>query len=169
MVKADRPLMKLSMEAYRAMISMYSSRIVYNYSLRDAGELPGMAMENGVPALVGANGYTLVLNGKPSNIPQETQLLEMLKTIPLQMVANVEISLCQSNRPIQSEGASINVILKTQSKEKQLSGLSGQLFAGYYNTSTTLILAVAILVILVRAAGLLMVATRVMAANHIQI
>ena len=34
-----------------------------------------------VPTLVGTNGYTLVFNGQPSDIPQNI-LLERLKSIP---------------------------------------------------------------------------------------
>lgn len=131
-VKADRPLMKLvdgGIPSYDIDVLFENSPITTAYEM--LGRLPGMAMEGSVPILMGANGYTLVLNGKPSNVPQ-AQLLEMLKTIPVQMVANVEISYAPIPR-YRAKGASINVILKTQSEEKQLSGLSGQLFAGYYN------------------------------------
>ncbi|MDN4753080.1 outer membrane beta-barrel protein [Porphyromonadaceae bacterium W3.11] len=132
-VKADRPLMKLvdgSIPNYDIDVLFENSPITTAYEM--LGRLPGMAMEGGVPTLMGTTGYTLVLNSKPSDIPQG-QLLEMLKTIPVQMVANVEISYAPIAR-YRAKGASINVILKTQSKDKQLSGLSGQLFAGYYNT-----------------------------------
>lgn len=131
-VKAERPLMKLidgGIPSYDIDVLFENSPITTAYEM--LGRLPGMAMENGVPTLMGANGYTLVLNGKPSNIPQ-SQLLEMLKSIPVQMVVNVEISYAPIAR-YRAKGASINVILKTQSEEKQLSGLSGQLFAEYYN------------------------------------
>lgn len=132
-VKADRPLMKLvdgGIPSYDIDVLFENSPITTAYEM--LGRLPGMAMEDGVPKLMGANGYTLVLNGKKSNIPQG-QLLEMLKTVPVQMVANVEVSYAAPIARYGAKGASINIILKTQSKEKQLSSLSGQLFAEYYN------------------------------------
>lgn len=129
-VKADRPLMKLvdgGIPSYDIDVLFENSTVTTAYEM--LGRLPGMAMEGGVPVLAGTSGYTLILNGKPSNIPQD-QLLEMLKTIPVQMVANVEISYAPIAR-YRAKGASINVILKTQSENKQLSGLSGQVFGEY--------------------------------------
>lgn len=132
MIKADRPLMKLiegGISSYDIDVLFQNSPVTTAFEM--LGRLPGMAMEGEDPVLMGTNGYTLILNGKPSSIPQK-QLLEMLKTIPVQMVANVEISYAPIAR-YKAKGASINIILKTQSKDKQLRGVPGQLFANYYN------------------------------------
>lgn len=131
-VKAERPMMKLlegGIPSYDIDVLFEKSTVTTAYEM--LSKLPGMSMENGVPKLVGTNGYTLVINGKPSNIPQD-QLLEMLKTIPVQMVANVDISYAPIAK-YRAKGASINIVLKQQSKDKALSGLSGQLFGTYTN------------------------------------
>lgn len=131
-VRAERPMMKLlegGIPSYDIDVLFAKSSVTTAYEM--LSKLPGMSMENNVPVLVGTNGYTLVMNGKPSNIPQD-QLLEMLKTIPVQMVANVEISYAPIAK-YRAKGASINIVLKQQSKDKRLSGLSGQLFGAYVN------------------------------------
>lgn len=129
---AERPVMKLvegGIPSYDIDLLFANSPVTTAYEM--LGRLPGMAMVNGVPQLVGTSGYTLVMNGKPSAIPQD-QLLEMLKTTPVQMVASVEISYAPIAR-YRAKSPSINVVLKTHSKDRRLSGLSGQLFANYVN------------------------------------
>lgn len=131
-VKAERPLMKLvdgTTPSYDIDQLFAHSSVTTAYEM--LGQLPGMSMQGDVPTLVGTNGYTLVFNGQPSNVPQE-MLLERLKSIPREMVASVEISYTPIAR-YRAKGASINVVFKGQAAGSPLSGTSGQLFTEYSN------------------------------------
>ena len=131
-VKAERPLMKLvdgTTPSYDIDQLFAHSSVTTAYEM--LGQLPGMSMQGDVPTLVGTNGYTLVFNGQPSDIPQNL-LLERLKSIPREMVASVEISYTPIAR-YRAKGASINVVFKGQTAGSPLSGTSGQLFTEYSN------------------------------------
>ena len=131
-VKAERPLMKLvdgTTPSYDIDQLFAHSSVTTAYEM--LGQLPGMSMQGDVPTLVGTNGYTLVFNGQPSNVPQD-MLLERLKSIPREMVASVEISYTPIAR-YRAKGASINVVFKGQAAGSSLGGTSGQLFTEYSN------------------------------------
>lgn len=129
-VSTDRPVMKL----LEGGISSYDVELLFEKSpVSTAYEmlcrLPGMREEGGVPVLAGVSGFTLVMNGKPSSLPQD-QLLEQLKSIPVSQVASAEISYTPIAR-YRAKGASVNIVLKHQSRERISSGLSAQLFGTY--------------------------------------
>lgn len=129
-VSAERPVMKL----LEGGISSYDVELLFEKSpVSTAYEmlcrLPGMREEGGVPVLTGVSGFTLVMNGKPSSLPQD-QLLEQLKSIPVSLVASAEISYTPIAR-YRAKGASVNIVLKHQSRERVSSGLSAQLFGTY--------------------------------------
>ncbi len=131
-VRSDRPVMKLlegGVPSYDIDALFGESTVTTAYEM--LSKLPGMGMQNGELTLVGTPGFTLVMNGKPSDIPR-TQLLELLKTIPVQMVASVEISYAPIAR-YRAKGASVNVVLKQQPHERGASNLAGQLYGTYAN------------------------------------
>lgn len=84
--------------------------------------LPGMTKDaSGNLSLIGANTFTILINGKNTNIPIEN-VIALLQSCPVDRLKNVEIMYSTPAR-YHVEGASINIVMK---KSSVFDGLQGQ-------------------------------------------
>lgn len=127
---ADRPAMSFlegGIPSYDVEVLFANSTVTNAYDM--LMQLPGMTSQNGVPVLLGADGYTVVLNGRPSSLPQ-SQMMQMLRQIPVTEVSRVDISYLPQPK-YHAKGASINVVLKKKHLEEGDRLLSGELTTFY--------------------------------------
>ncbi|MDN4753211.1 outer membrane beta-barrel protein [Porphyromonadaceae bacterium W3.11] len=130
-ISAERPQMKIlenGIPSYDVEALFQKTTVTNAYEM--LMRLPGVTEENGSPSLIGTSSLTIIINGKRPNLPQ-SQLLQMLKQIPLDAVQNAEVSY----NPIAkygAEGGSINIVLKPQATgDDEVTTLAGEVNSYY--------------------------------------
>lgn len=95
-------------------------------------ELPGVHEQRGNIELAGANGVTVILNGKTTNMG-ESQLTDLLKNMPKERIQEAEV-MYSAPPQYHVRGAVINLVLKSGTSETpQLQGQVNALYnQGYY-------------------------------------
>ncbi len=89
--------------------------------------VPGVSKSStGDLSLIGAEGFTILINGKLPTMPDEN-LVDLLQSYPVDRLKNVEVHYSTPAK-YHVNGASINIILKEASP---LDGLQGQVSANY--------------------------------------
>ena len=88
--------------------------------------LPGVSSSDGTIGLIGASSLSIILNGKPTNMPL-SNLYQLLNTLPVDRLKNIEI-MYSAPAKYHVSGAAINIVLKTP---KPIDGLMGQTSVGY--------------------------------------
>ena len=130
-VVGERPLVKVNSDgALSYNIDQLTKNRVVTNAYDAIQELPGIREQNGVIALVGAPTLTVIINGKPSTM-SETQLIDMLKQMP---VSNVESAEVMYSTPPQyhTRGAAINLILRSIDPAQSEPSIQGEVM-GLYN------------------------------------
>lgn len=95
-------------------------------------ELPGVQQQRGKIELAGANGVTVVINGKATNMGEE-QLENLLKNMPKERIQKAEI-MYSALPQYHVRGAVINLVLKSgNSDAPKLQGQANSIYdQGYY-------------------------------------
>ena len=95
-------------------------------------ELPGVLEQRGAIELAGANGVTVILNGKATNMG-ESQLRDLLKNMPKERIREAEV-MYSAPPQYHVRGAVINLVLNSETSETpQLQGQINTLYnQGYY-------------------------------------
>lgn len=95
-------------------------------------ELPGVQEQRGNIELAGANGVTVIINGKVTNM-DENQLKDLLKNMPKERIQEAEI-MYSAPPQYHVRGAAINLVLKNEvSDTPQLQGQINTLYnQGHY-------------------------------------
>lgn len=92
-------------------------------------EIPGVIEQNGQIALIGTSDLTILLNGQKTSMTY-TQLMTLLRSIPLSMIEEVEI-MYSAPPQYNIRGAAINVILRQQVGEDEPSIWQGEITSEY--------------------------------------
>ena len=135
-IKGERPLIQV----VNGVITYDVERLVENKIVNNAYEsllqLPGVLEQNNQLTLIGANGLTVILNGKPSTMTQE-QLTQFLKNMPVTMLDKAEV-MYSAPPQYHVRGAAINLVLKAgnTTDKKRLQGqfnstYDQRFYAGY--------------------------------------
>jgi hypothetical protein len=126
-VKGERPLVSI----VDGKMTYDISRLVENKVVSNAYEsllqLPGVREQNDRLILAGANGLTVIINGKPSTMSPE-QLTQLLKNMPVSMLEKAEV-LYSAPPQYHVRGAAINLILQNNTSDKPR--LLGQVNSAY--------------------------------------
>lgn len=126
-VIGERPLVK----AQDGKLVYDVSQLTQNRLATNAYEVlkvvPNILEGGGRMQLIGADGFTLMLNGKPSGLSKE-QVIRLLKTMPVSKVKNIEI-LYSAPPQYGVRGAVVNVVLDQQVSDQPL--FQGELTGGY--------------------------------------
>lgn len=126
-IKGERPQVKIEDGALSYDVGNIAEKKVISNAYESILQLPGVLEQNGSITLAGANGVTVILNGKPSTMSSE-QLNELLKNTP---VSNVEKVQVMYSAPAQYHvrGAAINVVTRKKKSEKPF--LQGEVNGSY--------------------------------------
>lgn len=105
-------------------------------------ELPGVEEQRGDIALAGANGVTVVINGKATSM-DESQLKDLLKSIPKERIQKAEI-MYSAPPQYHVRGAVINLVLQSGASDTpqwqgQVNALYHQGYYGNYQGGATLV------------------------------
>ena len=128
-VEGERPVLK----AEAGKLIYHIAPLVHNKPVTNAyealREIPGVMERDEQLTLIGTSGMTILLNGQKSSLSYE-QLMNLLRSIPLSRVEDVEI---MYNAPPQYNirGAAINVILRQEMDEATTPTWQGELSSGY--------------------------------------
>lgn len=126
-VKGERPQVKVEDGA----LSYDVTRMAENKAISNAYEsilqLPGVTEQNGAITLAGANGVSIILNGKPTTMSNE-QLYELLKNTPVSNVDKIQVMYSAAAK-FHVRGAAINIV--TQKKKAETPFLQGEVNGSY--------------------------------------
>ncbi|MDD6209579.1 MAG: outer membrane beta-barrel family protein [Bacteroidales bacterium] len=143
MNEKSRMLSEVSVSGEHPLVRVSDGKMTYNmpHLLKDRMavsayeailELPGVQEQRGKIELAGANGVTVVLNGKATNMG-EKQLADLLKNMPKERIQETEV-MYSAPPQYHVRGAVINLILKSEVSD--VPKLQGQINAlydqGYY-------------------------------------
>lgn len=125
-IQADRSSIKVKGERFIVdLVSIVKEKPIS--SLFDALRyLPGVTTRNDKISLIGSSSVTILINGELSSIPTSS-LFDMLQTIPVERLKNVEI-MYSAPPKYHVNGAVINIVLKSPTPSD---GLKGQMHLGY--------------------------------------
>lgn len=127
MVKGERPIVKLSEgKLTYDMPRLLEDKIVSN-AYESILQLPGVREQDGSLMLAGANGVTVLLNGKPSTMTPE-QLYDLLKNTPQSRLQSAEV-MYSAPPQFHVRGAVINLVLAKGSSI--VPDLQGQVNSSY--------------------------------------
>ena len=111
-VKGQQPALKVE----NGRLIYHIPSLLKNKSLTNAydalKEIPGVTEQDGRLTLIGANGMTVLLNGKKSSMTDD-QLTALLKSVPVSRVEDIEI-MYSAPPQYNIKGAAINIILKEE-------------------------------------------------------
>ncbi|WP_298647835.1 outer membrane beta-barrel protein [uncultured Proteiniphilum sp.] len=129
-VEGEHPVMKVEREKIIYHIpSLLKNKPVTN-AYEAIREIPGVMEQQGVLALIGTNGMTILLNGQKTSMSYE-QLMETLRGIPVSRIENIEV-MYSAPPQYNVRGAAINVVLKQAADENIEQGIWQGEVAGEY-------------------------------------
>ncbi|MBR4066450.1 MAG: TonB-dependent receptor family protein [Bacteroidaceae bacterium] len=126
-ISSERPLVKIEEGKMAYDLELFTKDKVANNTYEALTKLPGVREDEERLTLVGANGLTVIINGKPSTMTQE-QVTALLKSTPIERVEKVEV-MYSAPPQYHVHGAAINIVLK---RDTQYS-LQGEAGATYRN------------------------------------
>lgn len=126
-ISSERPLVKVEDSKLTYDLEQLTKDKVANNTYEALTKLPGVHEEEQKLTLVGANGLTVIINGKPSAMTQE-QVTTLLKSTPIERVEKAEV-MYSAPPQYHVRGAAINIVLK---RDTQYS-LQGEAGATYRN------------------------------------
>ncbi|MDR1887056.1 MAG: TonB-dependent receptor family protein, partial [Prevotellaceae bacterium] len=119
-IKSERPVVKLiDGKMTYDMPHLLSGKVVNN-AYEAMLQLPGVREQNGLPALAGANGVAVIINGKVTSMPPEN-LMAALKMYPADNIQSAEV-MYSAPPQYHVRGAAINLVLKDAESENSLQG-----------------------------------------------
>lgn len=126
LVVGERPVVKAEKGKLVYDLPRLVNDLPVNNAYEAIRELPGIVDMNGALTLAG-NGVNIIINGKVSTL-SESQLAELLKTIPVSRIEKAEVMYSASAR-YQVRGPVINLVLKKG--EDKSPSLQGELFTSW--------------------------------------
>ena len=126
-VSRERPQVKVEDGALSYDISRMAEKKIISNAYEAILQLPGIVEREGQITLAGANGVTIILDGKPTTMSNE-QLHELLRSIPVANVVKIQIVYSAPAR-FHVRGAVINVITKKKKTEEPF--LQGEVNGSY--------------------------------------
>ena len=126
-VKGERPLVKVvEGRLTYDMPQLLEGKVVSNI-YESLLQLPGVREQDGGLLLAGANGLSIIINGRPTTMSSE-QLMSLLKTMPKEQLANAEV-MYSAPPQYHVRGAAINLILAQATSDSP--ALQGQVNSEY--------------------------------------
>lgn len=126
-IKGERPQVKIEDGALSYDISNIAEKKVISNAYESILQLPGVLEQNGSITLAGANGVTVILNGKPSTM-SSSQLNELLRNTPVSNVEKVQV-MYSTPAKYHVRGAAINIVTRKNKSERPL--LQGEINGSY--------------------------------------
>lgn len=134
----DHSLQEVIVKGARSLFQLTDGKIVYDMPLllknKVVGnvyeallQLPGVREQDGALVLAGATGVSILINGQTASMPL-SNLIALLKMLPQSQLESAEI-MYGSSPEYHVRGASINLIMKEQARERTL---EGQLNSTYF-------------------------------------
>ena len=126
-VKGELPQVKVQDGALVYDIANMAKKSTISNAYESILHLPGVIEQSEGFTLAGANGVTILLNGKPTSMTEE-QLTNLLKNIPISNVEKVEV-MYSAPAKLRVRGAAINIVMKNNKTVN--SQLRGEIGANY--------------------------------------
>lgn len=126
-IKGERPLVKAQDGKLIYDIPLLIKNSVVSNALEALQKVPGIMGMGDEVQLVGASGFTILINGQLTGLTYE-QLVSVLKTIPSSMVQDIEI-MYSAPPQYNVRGAAINITLKERTGD--MPTLQGEGTIGY--------------------------------------
>lgn len=133
-VKGERLIVKVEDGALTYNMSNIIEKKVISNAYESVLQLPGIIEQNEAITLAGANGVTIILNGKPTTMSNE-QLYELLKSTSASNIEKIQV-MYSAPAKYHVRGAAINII--TRKKHSDTPYLQGEINGSYiqkYSTS----------------------------------
>lgn len=126
-VKGERPQVTVEDGALSYDVNRIAEKKVISNAYESVLQLPGVVEQNGSIALAGANGVSIILNGKPTTM-SNAQLYELLKSTPVSSIEKIQI-MYSAPAKFHVRGAAINIV--TQKKKTENPFLRGEVNGSY--------------------------------------
>lgn len=126
-VRAERPLVKAENGALTYDVEALAEKTTASNAYEVLTRLPGVLEQGGSLSLIGAEGVTVILNGRPSSMSDE-QLANLLKSTPVSNVEKAEV-MYSAPAKYRVRGAVINLVLKDRKSEDTF--LRGEAGSGF--------------------------------------
>lgn len=126
-IKGERPQVKVEDGALSYDINRIVEKKVISNAYESILQLPGVVEQNGSITLAGANGVSIILNGKPTTM-SNAQLYELLKSTPVSNIEKIQV-MYSAPAKFHVRGAAINIV--TQKKKTENPFLQGEINGSY--------------------------------------
>ena len=126
-IKGERPQVKVEDGALSYDINRMAEKKVISNAYESILQLPGVVEQNGSITLAGANGVSIILNGKPTTM-SNAQLYELLKSTPVSNIEKIQV-MYSAPAKFHVRGAAINIV--TQKKKTENPFLQGEINGSY--------------------------------------
>ena len=126
-VKGERPIVKATAGKLIYNVPLLIQKRIVSNAFAALKTIPNiLSSGEDILQLVGASEFTILLNGQPTNMNMQ-QMQSMLKSMPADRIANVEI-MYSTPPQYNVRGASINIIL---TDKKEITGWQGEIRTNY--------------------------------------
>lgn len=126
-VKGERPIVSVKNGRMTYDMERLTQDKVVSNAYESLLQLPGIHEQDGALSLAGANGVSVIINGKPTSMTSD-QLMELLKNMPKERIDKAEV-MYSAPAQYHIRGAAINLVLKGGVSETP--NLQGQVNASY--------------------------------------
>ena len=140
-VRGERPLVRIVDGKMTYNMQQLTQNKMASSAYEAILELPGVHEQQDVLNLAGANGVSIIINGKPTTMSNE-QLITLLKSMPKERIQSAEV-MYSTPPQYHVRGASINLVLDSENSEipqlqGQINGLYNQGYYANYSATSTL-------------------------------
>ena len=126
-IKGERPQVKVEDGALSYDMNRMAEKKVISNAYESILQLPGVVEQNGSITLAGANGVSIILDGKPTTM-SNAQLYELLKSTPVSNIEKIQV-MYSAPAKYHVRGAAINIV--TQKKKTENPFLQGEINGSY--------------------------------------
>ncbi len=143
-VKGERPTVRVIDGKLTYDVQQLTKDKVVSNAYESLLQLPGVSEMSGTLNLAGANGLSIIINGKPTTMNYE-QLISLLKSMPASRIKTAEV-MYSTPPKYQVRGAAINIILgkgdaETQAVQGEVNGAYKQSYYANYSGGVSLLYA----------------------------